>query len=298
MAYFWTGTSTPFYYETATSGPCEINSTDITHTNGWPRFIFKGTYSEKASVHLSPYIYQSAKEKEYLLRHTVNHVIHSYVQTTGSQIKSYGTNNYLPPENNYTSSATSVTFDRPLWSLSDNSWVSGYRYDDLSGRLDVKIDTAAYDVEYINPTIYDTTSDASNSWIISSLNKKDSIRLKLKQNLNILIPSRGSLIDNIDNPEKQALETFREMVTEKEFRKYLRYGFVLVPGKSGATYQIFRNNWHTKVWRGGKLIEEICVRIKNDQKCPPTDNVIAFMAAISADEDEFKKLGNVYKMAA
>jgi len=85
-----------------------------------------------------------------------------------------------------------------------------------------------------------------------------------------------------------------DVIIEKDFRKYIRYGFVLVNGKSGATYQIFRNMAHTKVWKGGKLIEEICVRIKD--KVPPTDNVIAFKVMIESDELAFKKIANVYPM--
>lgn len=87
--------------------------------------------------------------------------------------------------------------------------------------------------------------------------KQAEMRARLRQNLVINIRRRGDSIDTHSIPEQKALETFREMVTEKDFKKYLRYGFVLVPGKSGATYQIFRNSWHTKVWKGGKLIEEV-----------------------------------------
>ena len=76
----------------------------------------------------------------------------------------------------------------------------------------------------------------------------------------------------------------------------MKYGFVLIEGKSGKTYQIFRNAYHTKVWKGGKLIEEVCVRIKSNLKVPPTDNVIAFRTMIRIDEEEFRKIGNVYKM--
>ena len=93
-----------------------------------------------------------------------------------------------------------------------------------------------------------------------------------------------------------AIETLREEITETEFRKYLKYGFVIAKGQSGKTYQIFRNQDHTKVWKGGKIIEEICVRIK-DCKIPPTDNVIAFKNMVQIDEEEFRKMGNVYKAA-
>ena len=109
--------------------------------------------------------------------------------------------------------------------------------------------------------------------------------------------TRGSLVHNVAENEQVAIETLREMISETEFRRYIKYGFILVQGNSGKTYQIFRNQSHTKVWKNGKVIEEICVRIKN-VNIPPTDSVIAFHAMIRIDEEEFRKSGNLYKMVA
>ena len=128
----------------------------------------------------------------------------------------------------------------------------------------------------------------TNDWI-----QVECPRDRFKKNLNIQVKSRANLSQNISEPESRAMETLREMITEREFRKYLRYGFILVKSKSGKTFQVFRNRSHTKVWEGGKLVEEICVRIK-DSKIPPTDNVIAFKVAIEADEDAFVSMGNRY----
>lgn len=121
---------------------------------------------------------------------------------------------------------------------------------------------------------------------------------KLRSNLIINVKSRSDATQYPEEtePERKALETLREVVTEAEFRKYLRYGFVLVKGESGKTYQVFKNKSHCRVWLNGKLIEEVCVRIK-DKEVPLTDNVIAFKTMIEASEVDFKKLGNVYKMA-
>jgi hypothetical protein len=131
--------------------------------------------------------------------------------------------------------------------------------------------------------------------------KEDMLQVKraeLQSNLIIQVKSRSnaSQYPGEAEPERKALETLRETITEAEFRKYLRYGFVLVKGASGRTYQIFKNKSHCKVWLGGKLLEEVCVRIK-DAQVPKTDNVIAFKTMIEASEENFKKLGNVYKMA-
>ena len=122
-------------------------------------------------------------------------------------------------------------------------------------------------------------------------------RQRLKSNLIISRKSRADIIpNNIPDNERVAIETLREVISETEFRKYLKYGFVLVKGQSGKTYQIFRNKSHTKVWLGGQLVEEICVRISYAFNTPPTDNVIALKTMIETDEEECRSLANVYKM--
>ena len=96
--------------------------------------------------------------------------------------------------------------------------------------------------------------------------------------------------------ERVAMEALRESLTENEWRRYLTRGFILVRGSSGKRYQIFRDKWHTKVWDKGKVVSEICARISG--AVPPTDNVIAFKAMIEADEGQFERIGNVYRMEA
>jgi len=113
----------------------------------------------------------------------------------------------------------------------------------------------------------------------------------------IIIKSRAQPLYDIKSNEWTAIETLREMVTEMEFRRFLKYGFITVKGKSGNIYQIFRDKAHTKVWQNGKVIEEICVRLR-DWMIPRTDNLIAFKIMIETDEEEFRKSGNVYKMVA
>jgi len=119
----------------------------------------------------------------------------------------------------------------------------------------------------------------------------------LKKNLTIIVKSRARPIAGITENESRAIETLREMISETEYRRYIKNQFILVKGLSGDIYQIFRDKSHTIVWHGGKKVAEICVRIR-DCLIPPTDNVIAFKTIIETNEDEFKKLGNVYKMKA
>ena len=117
----------------------------------------------------------------------------------------------------------------------------------------------------------------------------------LRSNLTIIVKSRADLFHNVPKNEWRAVETLREMISETEFRKYMKYGFILVNGQSGCVYQIFRRGRHTKVWFNGEPIEEICSYIL-DKNIPPTDKMIAFKVIIETDEEEFRKMGNVYNM--
>jgi len=76
----------------------------------------------------------------------------------------------------------------------------------------------------------------------------------------------------------------------------MRYGFIMVKARSGEEYQVFQNKSHTRVWKNGEIVREICIRLKTE--VPSTDNVIAFKTMIETDEQEFEKLGNVYHLKA
>jgi hypothetical protein len=162
----------------------------------------------------------------------------------------------------------------------------------------------AYDLDYSTLTVNTRIVVAPSTEVIPDaewfdfgdcLSTRDQIKKSLKENLTVLIKHRNSPIPvNQGNPEHQALLTLREMISEAEFRKYLKDGFLLVKIKN-RTYQIFRDKPHTKVYQDGKLIEEVCVRIK-DKKIPATDNVIAFKTILEVSEEQLRSMANVYKM--
>lgn len=146
--------------------------------------------------------------------------------------------------------------------------------------------------------IVNSTGNTPTSFDVSFSFPKNTKSIKrnlLKKNLSPHIYPRANPIKNKAENERVAIESLREQITESEFRKYMKFGFVLVRGQNGKTYQIFRNKQHIKVWEKGKVIEEICVRIKN-YKIPPTDKIIAFLNMIQIDEEEFRKTGNIYNM--
>lgn len=176
-----------------------------------------------------------------------------------------------------------------------NTWIDNTT-DTMHCRWWNTTDSVYYGYSRTIPWMYDTATDITG-WAVypcAKISKKDELKQKIENNLFIRVKSRASLVKGVSKAEAQAMETLREEISESEFRKYIKYGFILVRGQSGKTYQVFRNRSHTKVWLGGKLIEEVCVRI-SDSKIPETDNVIAFKAMIEADEEEFAKMGNRYK---
>jgi hypothetical protein len=137
--------------------------------------------------------------------------------------------------------------------------------------------------------------DASKYYTLSpELSIVDKKRFEIKEQLTIIVSSRAQELRNIPENEWVAMQTLREMITETEYRKYIRDGFISVRGQSGKVYQVFRNRAHTKVFFQGELIEEICVRLKG--MAPPTDHVVAFKTMIEFDEEYFASLGNRYNM--
>jgi len=96
--------------------------------------------------------------------------------------------------------------------------------------------------------------------------------------------------------EQIAQEALREQITEDEWRRYMRTGFLCVRGSSGMVYQIERIATHVSVWKGGTKVAAICSYIK-DRAVPPTDKVLAFKTIVETDEQELWRRGNVYKFA-
>jgi hypothetical protein len=190
---------------------------------------------------------------------------------------------------------------RPKLSATDTtSYVTSYNIDHTTLKITARVITVPSYMKIDYGTWFDCCFTDGKK---NPQNLKEVIRNTVKANLTIMMKESRrteqfeNIIDKkINETEQKALDTLREMITEEEFKKYLRYGFMPVKGKSGDTYQVFRNQSHTKVWRNGQVIEEICIRIHGAVKVPLTDNVIAFMTMISADEEEFKKMGNRYIM--
>lgn len=267
---------------------------------------------EELQVRLNSFLY--TKATNYNLDTIINSVITSDTL--------YFNNEYIRrPEltPSCSGTATNLNYNTGIidYETNKSSWISGYKFEPETGVLRIQVDTASYydnvientplnstyGMEYANTTgsLYVTDgnsflSDYSDNPVFSD--PRAVHRQRIRSNLLIRVKHRGTPIHAQESPnELVAIETLREEISESEFRRYIKYGFVLVQGESGLVYQIFRGRDHTIVRRNGKVVEEVCIRLR-DPKVPPTDHVIALRAMVMADEEEFKRLGNRYRMAA
>lgn len=248
-----------------------MNAPTPTHVSGTTYVDWGTIVSGALGSSLQQFLYQPMNaQTNYLIKNTVSSTIDNYINSaTTAGIATDGI-------------ITDYTVEQNIYNNTYEINWRGYTYSDTA---------VTYSTEDVEKW--------TNLIVGGEDYKKQQAKIKMKSNLVIHVKSRAVNLIPKDLPQNEqvAIETLREGITEAEFRKYMKCGFLLVPSKSGKIYQVFRNKSHTKVWKGGKLIEEICVRLKN-VNVPPTDNVIAFRAMIQIDEEEFRKMGNLYKMAA
>lgn len=109
-------------------------------------------------------------------------------------------------------------------------------------------------------------------------------RNQIRRNLLCSPPTKRQLPDysSVTPAELTALGLLRELLKPDEWRKYLKYGFVLVEGLTGLTYQIFRGRQHVIVLLRGKRVAELCLACQ--PFIPKTDCVIARKVMLESDE--------------
>lgn len=122
---------------------------------------------------------------------------------------------------------------------------------------------------------------------------KETCKRFIKSNLMIINKSsdRSAMPVSISPQEQKARDTLRDMITEKEYRKYLVHGCLNVFGKSGKVYQVWGREKQIHVYEKGRHVNNFCIH--TDKVCPPTDHVINMKVLIECDEKLFITLGNV-----
>jgi len=88
---------------------------------------------------------------------------------------------------------------------------------------------------------------------------------------------------------KKALHSLRDMLSEQDYRKFLKRGHIEVPGKR-STY-IVRKHGKISVLKQNKEIARLCVH--TTKGLPPVDHVLSMKQLIELDEQEIWKRSNV-----
>ena len=123
-----------------------------------------------------------------------------------------------------------------------------------------------------------------------------------QQRLQEIIRSRQAPAIRTRNPlgpvddvrELRARQTLRRVIGEKQYRAYLRFGFVSVRARSGLVYQLPGNNGHiVNVYKDGQHIEKLCVYLQG--QFPPTDQIITEYLMVLNNEQEFRSLARISK---
>lgn len=115
---------------------------------------------------------------------------------------------------------------------------------------------------------------------------------RLRTNLLIKVRSRHDPLRQDCSPqEMQARLLLRDLLSERDWRRYCTNGFIMVRGSSGKWYQIFQNQRRTNVYENGKLTHSLCIH--TDRVCPPTDHLINLKTMVELDEPAIWKLSNV-----
>ena len=170
---------------------------------------------------------------------------------------------------------------------------------DITADSVTSVDTSYYlysdsiSTESVTTSYYCHADGMSPSQIFFS--NKDLFRHRLKNQLIITRKSRGLPRFDESTPEGRARALLREMVTEREFLRYLKRGCVTVIGKTGLRYEVYGEtiDVYAKTVDGKyKKVESICLVFKDHANLPPTDKVIMRKLMIEADEFGMRSISN------
>jgi len=152
--------------------------------------------------------------------------------------------------------------------------------------------------------MHDTTTDTATYYFVDTdgiypmMDKSAMLRKHIKNNLLIKVNRRNSGVHTgkWSLEEGRARDTLRDMLTEKDWRRYVTNGFIMVKGYSNNWYQIFSNKSEKiRVYRNGIHTHNICIH--TDNICPPTDHVINMKIRVELDEMSLWEGGNIYPIS-
>lgn len=94
--------------------------------------------------------------------------------------------------------------------------------------------------------------------------------------------------------EVRARNSLRDCLSEREYKRFLVNGFLLVRGASGLVYQAFLDQRRTAVWRSGKMIAELCIHTLD---CPPSDHLLNVKILAEMDEQSLWRESRVTRLS-
>lgn len=166
-------------------------------------------------------------------------------------------------------------------------------YSTATGGLVYLDNTATTATTFTNDNYYTVTNNTDGVLRINFQDKKRTLRNHIKGNLLIKSVSR-SLERSISLEEQKARDSLRDLITEKDWRRYVTNGFIMVKGEH-YWYQIF-NRGNIGVFHKGKKTHSICIH--TDKSCPPTDHVLNMKILAEIDERQIWRGGNVHTLNA
>jgi hypothetical protein len=125
---------------------------------------------------------------------------------------------------------------------------------------------------------------------------KEAIQKLIRQNLLIKTGRRIPVSVKVSPQELKARETLRDMLSERDWRRYVTNGFIMVRGRELGRYwyQLFANrSERVRIYERGTWVKSLCIH--TDSVCPPTDHVINMKVLIEIDEKEIWSGANTYQ---
>lgn len=210
--------------------------------------------------------------------------------------------NYFPKIATYPTTSASGTYDDMPSTCVEYDAVRHTYYQTLDVDVDVDSCASTCDVN-VTQDIYEaqlnatwTVGDVETDYVQYNQNKlKYAVKQAVRSNLLIRTNSR-SKIGNIEltPQELKARQTLRDIISEKEWRRYITNGFIMAKGQSGKFYQIFIDRSHTIVWESNEKIKELCIVAADG--CPPTDHVITIKTLVELDEKSVWDGANLHEL--
>lgn len=160
---------------------------------------------------------------------------------------------------------------------------------------------------YPSITIYPIPEEtAEEKAVREKRQRRENFQQKIRESLLVTVPANcqnrtirafqpAACFEDVSPAECVALSLLKSMLPSEHWKRYLRYGFVMVKGHSGLLYQIIRRHSHIIVYLRKEKIAELCIHFGGlSKKIPPTDEVIGKKIMVELSEMEVWTQANVH----